>query len=281
MKTTVALAVAVIACGAGAVQAQQFERGVAVVSEDAANQIPVFSYRAGPESELALRPTTLVPAASGKAEVEVQDGRARVDARVEKLAVPSTLGPYTLYVLWAITKEGSSTNVGYFDLKSGSARLRTSVPLSEFALIVTAEPHFAVTVPSRAVVLQNFARDVKGRVETIGTLKERVDYSTLARMTPKTKAEPPEMVQLRYAVAIAKSVEAAQYAPTEYGNAEEILRQAEADLVSKKRADRNGVSQNARRGVQSAEEARQKALVARADADQKSREASQRAAAEA
>lgn len=280
MKSTVGLAVAVLAFGAGAVQAQQFERGVAVVSEDAANQIPVFSYRAGPESDLALRPTTLTPAAGGTAEVEFQDGRARVDARVEKLAAPASLGPYTLYVLWAITKEGSSTNVGFFDLKGGSARLRTSVPLSEFALIVTAEPHFAVTVPSRAVVLQNFAKKVEGRVESIGALKERADYASLPKMSPG-KNDPPEMVQLRYAVAIAKAVQAPQYAPEQYGNAEEILRQAEADLVSKKRSDRTGVPQNARRGIQSAEEARQHALVARADAEQKSREAAQRAQAEA
>jgi outer membrane protein OmpA-like peptidoglycan-associated protein len=283
MKTGFLITTALVALGAATtIQAQQFERGVAVVSEDAANQIPVFSYRVGPESDLILRSTTLASAATGKVEVEFQDGRARVEARIEKLPEPAKLGPYTLYVLWALTVEGGATNLGFFDLRSGHAELETTVPLAEFALVVTAEPHFAVTVPSKAVVLQNFAKDVKGRQETIGMLKERADYSTLPSQTlDRKKREPIELLQLRYAMAIANSVGAPQYAHEAYARADQFSGKAEAAQVSKKSAERRLVAQTAREGVQAAEVARQRALVARAEAEQQALEAQKTAQAEA
>jgi hypothetical protein len=66
-------------------------------------------------------------------------------------------------VLWAITADGNANNLGSIEVKDGNGELEATTPLAQFALIVSAEPHYAVTVPSRAIVLQNSAKDVKGK----------------------------------------------------------------------------------------------------------------------
>ncbi len=270
-----------LGAGASVAGAQGFERGVAVVSEDVGSQIPVFSYRAGPESQLLFRGTAMVPAAEGDVEVEFQEGRARVQADVRKLPEPGSLGPYSLYVLWAVTMEGRATNLGFFELSGGRGRLNTSVPLAQFALIVTGEPHFAVTVPSKAVVLRNFGKDVKGRQDTVRTLVERADYASLPRQTvDPRKRVPLELVQARYAMAIANAVGASTFAPGAFAKADALSKQAESAQVSKKSAERRTVALLSRDAVQAAEDARREAMLARAAADQQAREEQQRKAME-
>ena len=80
--------------------------------------------------------------------------------------------------------------------------LETSYGASQFALIVTAEPHFAVGTPSDMITLYNVADDVEGEESKVTTLVERNDYSALA-VVPVGE-DPLELAQARYAVAIAK-----------------------------------------------------------------------------
>jgi outer membrane protein OmpA-like peptidoglycan-associated protein len=261
---------------------QGFEKDAAVISEEVANLIPVYSYRVGPESRLQFRSTALVPASDGDGEVEYQDGRARVRVNVRKLPATAQLGPYTVYILWAITMEGRASNLGFFPLRDGRAELNTSVPLAQFALIVTAEPHFAVTVPSKSVVLRNFVDNVQGRQDTVRALKERADYATLARQTDNPrKRVPVELIQARYAMAIANSVAAPVYAAAAFAKADQLSKLAEAAQISKKSSERRTVAQTARNAVQAAEDARREALVAKAVAEQTAREDQQRTAREA
>ncbi len=233
-KTVSILMVIAMASVATVVGAQGFEKGVAVVSEDVGSQIPVFSYRAGPESDLLFRGTSIASAGEGTGEVEFESGRSRVRAVVHNLPDPAALGPYTVYVLWAITMEGRATNLGYFELRSGSAQLNTSVALAQFALIVTAEPHFAVTVPSKSVALRNLGKDVKGRQDVVRNLAERADYATLVRQTvDPRKRTPVELVQARYAIAIANAVDAPKYAAEAFAKADQLAKQAETAQLSK------------------------------------------------
>ncbi len=143
----------------------------------------------GPESELEFRGTSIALGAEGEAEVEFQEGRARVDVEVEKLPSPGHLGPFATYVLWAVTADGNANNLGAIETSDGRGELEASTPLSQFALIVTAEPHFAVTAPSRAIVLQNLAKNVRGKAFNVTGLKERIDYSTLSPQTRDEKHE--------------------------------------------------------------------------------------------
>ena len=94
--------------------------------------------------------------------------------------IPRHLGPFATYVLWAVTADGNANNIGSIDVKNGDGELEATTPLSQFALIVSAEPHFAVTAPSRAIVLQNLGKNVRGEKFNITGLKERIDYSTLS-----------------------------------------------------------------------------------------------------
>lgn len=250
--------------------AQEVQRGVAIVSEDIASQIQAFSYREGKESKLQFQGTPLVPRCEGWGEVEFQQGRSRIAVGLKQLPDPWQLGPYTVYVLWALTMEGRATNLGTLTGTKELRPLETSANLSQFAMIVTAEPHFAVTAPSKAVVARNLAQKIAGSTSIVRTVQERADYSNLApqKFDPKRKV-PLALYQARYAVEIAKIVGAEQFAPLAFGRATQLLQNAETAQASKKSAQRKTVPQLARDTVQQAEDARREAVAGRLAAAEK------------
>ena len=93
----------------------------------------------------------------------------------------SGFGPeYLTYVLWAITPEGRPVNLGEV-LPTGSKdknQITVTTNLQTFGLIVTAEPYYAVTMPSDVVVVQNVVIEDKteGVVEQVNA-----HYSLLPR----------------------------------------------------------------------------------------------------
>jgi outer membrane protein OmpA-like peptidoglycan-associated protein len=143
--------------------------------------------------------------------------------------------------------------------------------------MVTAEPHFAVTAPSQAVVLQNFGKDVRGQSFNIEGLKQRIDYSQLAPQARDEKHDvPSDLVQARYAVAIADAADAGKFASAEYQKAQGLLAQAEAAETGKG-GSRRDVPEISRSAVQSAEDARRRAVEGAA-AEQAKQQAAARAA---
>ena len=230
-----ALGVAAMALALPAM-AQQVEHDVAVLSSEIAGRLEGFSYQEGPESSLEFRGTSIALGAEGEAEVEFQDGRARVDVEVDKLPQPWNLGPFSTYVVWAVAADGQASNIGSIAVDNdGDGDLEATTPLSRFALIVSAEPHFAVSAPSRAIVLQNLGKRVRGESFIITGLKERIDYSKLSpQPAPEDSGAPPELTQARYAFAIAEGADADRLARPEYERAQQLLRQAEAAAVDKK-----------------------------------------------
>ncbi len=246
-----------------AATAQQVERDVAVLSEEITGRLDGFSYREGPESSLEFRGTSIALGAEGEAEVEFQKGRARVDVEVDDLPDPASLGPFSTYVLWAVTADGNANNIGSIDVRNGDGDLDATTPLSRFALIISAEPHFAVTVPSRAIVLQNLGKRVRGEQFNIPGLRSRIDYSSLApQPVDRTGKELPELRQARYALAIAEGADADRLAQPEYEKAKQLLAQAESAAAERKYSVRKTAPQLARSGVQAAEDARRRAVIA-------------------
>jgi hypothetical protein len=224
---------------AGAAAGQQVEKDVGVVSEEVASQLQAFSYREGPVSTLRFRGTPIALAADGNGQVEFQDGRSRVQVSVRKLPQPATLGPYVAYVLWAVTIDGRALNLGSIELSGDRGTLKTSAPLSQFALIVTAEPHFAVSAPSRGIVLVNLADSVRGEMTMIAGLSERMDYKALQRQTIDPRAKiPPDLYQARYAVQIAELAGAPEFAAERFAKARDLLAAAETAQASKKYRER-------------------------------------------
>ena len=246
--------------------AQSPQQAPAIASSDVLSQISMFSYREGPKSELFLRSTPIAETAEGKARVEYQDGNAEISAKVEKLPKPESLGPYTVYVLWALTPDGRAVNQGVLaGSEGGRGEIKTQYGASQFALIVTAEPHFAVTVPSSMVALYNVADDVEGKESKIATLTERADYSKVARIASDDRANPPEIVQARYALAIAEAAGAERFAAGDYATAGEKLAAAQSALRGNRR-ERKTAPGLAREAVVAGEDARRAAMLASAAA---------------
>jgi len=99
---------------------------------------------------------------------------------------------------------------------------------SQFALIVTAEPHFAVSAPSTMVVMYNVADKVRGAETKVSSLFERADYSTSATIEPDER--PVELVQAEYSVAIVIAAGAEQFVPNQLYAAQSNLDAARAGV---------------------------------------------------
>src|SRR5262245_48522810 len=101
--------------------------------------------------------SALIPAARGKADVKRENGRTRIKLEISHLQHPQMLGAYfTTYVLWAIAPEGQADNLGELQVISKAERhIEVTTPYQTFGLIVTAEPHGLVKLPSPAIVAEN------------------------------------------------------------------------------------------------------------------------------
>jgi outer membrane protein OmpA-like peptidoglycan-associated protein len=187
-----------------------------------------------------FRGTTLLPRLKGEAKVKRAGRRGtRVELNIDDLPRASELGgPYTTYVLWAISPEGQVDNLGEIK-RSGSSfvdsKLDVTTPLQSFALILTAEPHFLMKVPSRMVVMENLPprRPNGSQVETVDVryIGNSSDYFRDARVPEIAAADyrqtPVSLLGARQAVSLAKYAGASQDAPEELRAAEEALQAAE------------------------------------------------------
>jgi outer membrane protein OmpA-like peptidoglycan-associated protein len=263
---TLAAAVAAGVISVATARAQELERSRFIASSDVLSSISMFNYQERRTSDLMLRATPVISTGEGKAEIQYESGNAQISAEVRRLPPPATLGPYTTYVLWTLTPDGRAANEGVLTgAEGGSGALLTQQAASQFALIVTAEPHFAVSAPSTMVVMYNVADKVRGAETKVSSLFERADYSTLATIEPDER--PIELVQAEYSVAIAKAAGAEQFVPNKLSAAQSKLDAARAAWGSRGGRDRKTAPGIAREAVIAGEDARRAALVARVDAD--------------
>jgi outer membrane protein OmpA-like peptidoglycan-associated protein len=167
------------------------------------------------------------------------------------------------YILWAISPEGRAVNLGEV-LVGGNSRSKLDVTtdLQAFALIVTAEPYYAVRQPSNVVVLENVIReDTQGTPETVSAkyeLMERGGYlPTGYKFDPVVLNTnlPLEFFEARNALRIAQSEGADIYAPDSYRHAAKLMHQVD-EYASRKHVDNKSLIAVAREAVQTAEDAR-------------------------
>jgi len=187
-----------------------------------------------------FRGTTLLPRLKGEVKVRRAGRRGtRVELKIDDLPRASELGGiYTTYVLWAISPEGHVDNLGEIK-RSGSSfvdsKLDVTTPLQTFALILTAEPHFLMKVPSRMVVMENLPpqRPNGSQVETVDVryIGNSSDYFRdvhVPEIADKDYRETPvSLLGARQAVNLAKYAGASQDAPDELQAAEDQLQSAE------------------------------------------------------
>jgi len=242
-----------------------------------------YRFRRG-STKIAFEGTSLLPGLTGEATVKSDRGVTEVSARFDGLQPATQFGAeYLTYVLWGISPEGRAVNLGeVYPDDDGDFRLDVTTELQAFAMIVTAEPYFAVRRPSNVIVAENqILPETRGGKEPVRTkfeLLERGQYAKLANplgMTVDTKRVPLDLYQARNAVQVARSLNADDIASDTFAKAVESLEEAEQRLREKEK-DKD-VADRARRAVQIAEDARELAVRR---AEEMRREAERRAAAE-
>ena len=242
-----------------------------------------IDYREGSKSDVNFKGTNLMPEASGKAEVETKSGASQVTVDLSHLNPPNSFGlQYLTYVLWAISPEGVPSNLGELIVHDGKAGLHATTPMQAFALIVSAEPYYAVTQPSEKVVAQNEpGDDVKGWIRAVDVQYHVLPATTYAAQNAPIQEPvygidnkvPLSLKEARNAVRIAQVAHADQYASPALQRAQQLLSQAD-DYYSRKQNDK-AIATVAREATQAAEAARVSAIKA----EQQARiDAAQRAA---
>jgi outer membrane protein OmpA-like peptidoglycan-associated protein len=232
-----------------------------------------YQHRNG-STTIGFQGTPLMPAARGEAKVESKQGYMEVEVEFDNLQSATRFGPeFLTYVLWAITPEGRATNMGEIILNGTKSKLDVTTELQSFGLIVTAEPYFAVSQPSDAVVMENVVRkDTVGKVEEVDAkyeLLQRGQY--VVNVLPADlkpiqldKGTPLDLYEARNAVRIAKWAGADVSAAESFEKASKLLDQAEAYKARK--AGSRPIAMTAREAVQTAEDARLITLKNQADA---------------
>jgi len=233
----------------------------------------MYEHRSG-STKINFRGTDLMPAANGVAKVESKRGTMKIDAEFGGLDKPTAFGnEYLTYVLWAISPEGHAVNLGEVLVGSNHrSKLDVTTDLQAFAMIVTAEPYYAVRRPSNVVILENEIRpDTVGTSEAVDAKYELIDRGgyipTGYQFDPVVLNSklPLEFFEARNAVRIAKSAGAEQYATTSYDNAVSEMKQADS-LGTMKHVDKKALIAASREVVQTADDARE-ISVKRIDAD--------------
>src|SRR5688572_18208416 len=94
--------------------------------------------------------------ADGVAEIRRHSGTTHIEIRLDNMKPAAFFGgDYATYVLWLVAPGGKASNLGEFRLNGDESRLSATTDLKEFAMMVTAEPHFLVSAPSRFVVMED------------------------------------------------------------------------------------------------------------------------------
>jgi len=226
-----------------------------------------YQHRSGP-SKLDFAGTDLMPSANGEAKVNSRRGSIEIEAEFGDLQRPTTFGnEYLTYVLWAISPEGRAVNLGEVLVGDNHrSKLQVTTDLQAFALIVTAEPYYAVRQPSNVVVLENVVRDdTKGTTEAVNAkyeLMERGGYlPTGYKFDPVVLNArlPLEFFEARNALRIAQSEGSETYASDSYQHAVQLMNNADG-YATDKHINRKPLIAVSREAVQTAEDAREIAV---------------------
>ena len=219
-----------------------------------------YQHRSG-ATKVDFRGTELMSKARGEAKVESKKGYIEIEVEFDDMQPATRQGAeYLTYVMWAITPEGRTANLGEILLDGTKGKLNVTTDLQVFGLVVTAEPYYSVTRPSDLIVMENAVRsDTKGKIELIDAKYELLQRGQYQRLSNPLALKldrklPLELYEARNAVQIARAVGADRFAAETFQKAEQSLAQAEAYQTRK--AGKKPVTMTARAAVQTAEDAR-------------------------
>ena len=161
----------------GAVSAQTVE--VANTSQwpsqwvAAKRHVMAVKYNENNQTTVNMSGTAIAPRVMGKADVEFKQGRTNVRLEMASFDNPQSLGGfYTSYILWAVAPEGQAENLMELPIRS-KFKIESTTKFQTFGLIITAEPHSRVELPSSMIVAENTLRNgTEGMITT-----SKIEYS--------------------------------------------------------------------------------------------------------
>lgn len=205
-------------------------------------KLTALTLQAGKTVQIGFAKTFRTPSrAAMQATLTFDKGQASVSLKYEKME-PAVLfaGDISAYVLWAVTPDGTTENLGEVvaDKKSSLGMVQVYTGKKTFALMVTAEPFATVTRPTELVVFvsgenqgmniantpftfKDFATDYKGALDSISG----VQYND------KT---PAAVKQAMKALEIAGKIGAAEVNPKALAQAQDAFAKAQASTRDKK-----------------------------------------------
>ncbi len=212
---------------AGAVSAQTVETPNGTRWIAAKRQVLAVKYNENKQTSVAMLGTAISPRVMGKADVEYKKGRTNVRLEMESFDNPQSLGGfYTAYILWAVAPEGQAENL--MELPIGKKfKIESTTKFQTFGLIITAEPHSRVELPSAVIVAANSLR--KGTEGALSTSEIEYSgdpgtfYAIFTPNSPSSNADyntPLMILGARRAVEIAQRADAKHYAEQELRDSE-------------------------------------------------------------
>ena len=208
---------------------------------DVSRQTTAATYPLNEGTTLKFKGTTRFPRMNGSAKIKrTSKNGTQIQLAVNKMPRPFELGAgYATYVLWAISPDGQIDNLGEIKRRGFwefDSTINVTTPLQTFALIVTAEPHFLVKRPSRAIMLENLSPLTNDGIslqttKAIQYFGNSSDYFNDANTPEIAETDyartPPAILQAKQAVALAKYAGAQRDAADELQQAESLLKNSE------------------------------------------------------
>jgi outer membrane protein OmpA-like peptidoglycan-associated protein len=246
------------------------------------------------KTKVSIAGTSVAPMVKGSAEIEYRGGRSSIKLTLDKLPDPRRIGTFnTTYVAWVVRGDEGVESLTEVPLRKqevyGSTSART------LGLIITAEPYGSVRLPSSMVVAElALPQGSDPRLQSSTVTYEAVPGDLYqsglsdASAPSADSVTPLPVLAARRSVAIARKVEADQYAQAELGAATSLLDSLERTWIRNPKGQKK-YSELARETVRRAhaarelatirgEEARQEAERQRFEAEQQQQEAARQAA---
>ncbi len=189
-------------------------------------------YPDGRTIDVTFTPTAAGPDAKIRATTNYKNGQANIKLSYKGLQ-PAVLfsGDITTYVLWAVSPDGETENLGEIGSAGTDGSARFIARKKDFALIVTAEPLYSVRRASELVVLSSDPAKSKWAKNTSFTFDKMIQREGISAGNASIKgmafkaSEASILIQARKAMELVERFGAEKYNP-------EAIKQARVALAS-------------------------------------------------
>ena len=193
----------------------------------ARRHVLAVKYNENKQTTVNMSGTAIAPRVMGKADVEFKQGRTNIRLEMESFGNPQSLGGfYTSYILWAVAPEGQAENLMELPIRK-KFKIESTTKFQTFGLIITAEPHSRVELPSSMIVAENTLRNGTEGMITTSKIEYSGDpgtfYTLFSPNSPAPNADyntPLMILGARRAVEIAQRAGAGRFAEAELRDAE-------------------------------------------------------------